>query len=105
MMSVILMDMLLSLAGRQRLLQLFQRALRRHDVTRIGHLTRREASALHELDAGNIPNRERELVVDGHIDQHRLAGDAEPREELRRRPRWRGSSSGASRAAPRRSRG
>src|SRR5437667_5781614 len=53
-------------------------------MARIRDLARREASALHELDAWNVPDRERELVVERHVDQPRLAGDAEPREELYR---------------------
>src|SRR5690242_12145512 len=63
----------LQLALRQSLLQLFERALRRHDARRVEHLARGDPPAGDKRNARDVADRTRQLLVHRDVDQHRLA--------------------------------
>src|SRR5439155_24244055 len=69
------------------LLQFLQRALRDDDTLGVDHLTRPDARARDERDAGQVADRPRQLLVERDVDQDGLAGDGQALQQLRGRLR------------------
>src|SRR5437764_2370797 len=65
------------------LLQLLDCAWGRDYAFGVRHLPRRQPTARHQIHAGDISQRARQLLVRRHVDEHRLAADPQPNEQLR----------------------